>query len=129
MSALFAGGLCFIALVLLPKWRELPAARQHEHFLFMLARAETLMPRLARAVAVCLLALIGWQARSGAVAAPLWAAAAMLAAVFAISLTVNVPINRRIAEGAISDEDRRRWDRGHLGRTGAGVLLLIALLS
>jgi hypothetical protein len=112
LSGLFAGGLLLIA--------TLPTSRAE--VVTMVPRAERIMPQLARAIGLCLVGLLVWSGRPA-----LWVAAAALASVFAISLAINVPINRRLATH--SDDDRRRWYTAHFVRTGAGLVLLGALLS
>jgi hypothetical protein len=136
LSALFAGGLGFIAVVLLPSWRSLDGARYREHFGVMLARAERVMPRLGRASALCVAAAIAARALAGAaVPAPLWIAAAALGLILVSSQAINVPINRRLAPDAPRLDEgelfrlRRRWARGHQLRTAAALVLLGALVT
>jgi hypothetical protein len=136
LSALFTGGLAFIALVLVPSWRGLDGAHYRAHFGVILARADRVMPRLARAIAVCVAAAIAARVLAGAaVTAPLWIAAAALALILILSQAINVPINRRLAPEAPRLDAgelirlRRRWARGHQLRTGAALVLLGALVT
>jgi hypothetical protein len=136
LSALFTGGLGFVAVVLLPAWRSLDGAHYREHFGVMLTRADRVMPRLARATALCVAAAIAARALAGAaVPAPLWIAAAALALILVLSQAINVPINRRLAPDAPRLDDgeltrlRRRWARGHQLRTAAALVLLGALVT
>lgn len=125
LSALFVGSLCFIAIVVLP------AASDRSVFDLLTTRADRVMPWLGRALAGSLVALVAL--RHGAW--PVWLALASLAFVFAVSFSVNVPINRdyrahgrTLSEGDLA-ELRRRWRRGHQTRTLGGLVLLVSLVG
>jgi uncharacterized membrane protein len=133
-SGILAGGLVLVAAALVPTFRALPATasvRLHQTIDAHINRYIT--PDTAFTI---LLGLILIVARDGRTPRLLLAAGVLLCiAVTVISVTQNVPLNRRIQEWS-SDQPppefravHERWARSHLVRTIAGVLALTAFAA
>jgi hypothetical protein len=135
VTACFAGALGFIALALVPAWERATPAHYRSQFVPFLEQAERFMPHAGRATAALLAIAVAARAASGiGIPASLATAAAAAFLVVFVSLRVNVPINRRMRDGADLDDAelvalRARWARGHAARTllAALAMLLSAL--
>ena len=133
-AAFFAGALLFISLALIPSWETLAPKAYLETFAAFLPFADPMTPLLGASAFAFMLAVIARNWNQALVPAMGVAIGAFLC-VFALSLAVNLPINRRVLRGrdSLSAEEivnlRNRWAMGHRARTVAGVVAFFALLA
>jgi uncharacterized membrane protein len=130
LSGLVAGSLVFTHVALNPASRKLWAAAYVAYHQAINRTADPFMPRLVKATALTGLALVfatRAQADDGWSFALLIAGVAGTAAVAALTIAYNVPINRQVATWSIEappqdwEAIRDRWNRVHVVRTVVSV--------
>ena len=126
-GGLFAGGAATFAWSRVPIWRTMPASAFVDDFSQTLRRTDKVQPAL---LVVAIAASIGFAVRGdGAGRVLALVGAAGFLAVLIASVTVMVPLQRRIidcSQPEAIDEMRRRWFRGNLGRASLSVVAFMA---
>jgi hypothetical protein len=123
-GGLFSGGVVVFAWERVPVWRSLPVAEFRKDFAVTIRRADRVQPAL---LVASIVATIGFAiGATGAARTLAVLGAAGFIATLVVSGALLVPLQRRIITAsetkASSDEVmRRRWFRGHLGRSILGV--------
>jgi hypothetical protein len=127
-GGLFAGGSASFAWSRVPIWRGMPRAKFVDDFAQTLHRTDKVQPAL---LVVAIVASVGFAISSDGSSRVIAAvgAAAFLAVLIA-SITLLVPLQRRIinAPGQEAIEEmRQRWFRGNLGRASLSVVAFVAV--
>lgn len=132
-GGLFAGGAATFSWSRVPLWRTMPIRQFGEDFGATIHRTDKVQPAL---LVLAIASSIGFAVSadgSPRLLASLGAAGLLITLV--ASVTILVPLQRRIVSAATAEtrtveEMRRRWFRGHHGRsvlaTAAFVLLAVA---
>ena len=131
-GGLFGGGVTVFAWERVPVWRALPVPRFKTEFATTIHIADRVQPALL--VASIVTAAGFALTASGAARTLAIIGVAGFVVTLVASAAVLVPLQRRIIgsseeQAAVVDVMRRRWFRGHLGRSAFGVasFVLVAI--
>ena len=126
-AGLFAGGATSFAWSRVGIWRQMPAPAFIDDFTRTIHRTDKVQPAL---LVVAIVAAVGFAATAEASARLLaLLGAGCLLATLAASVTVLVPLQRRIirsTQGQPIEALRQRWFRGHLGRSALSLVAFAA---
>jgi hypothetical protein len=130
-GGLFSGGVTVFAWERIPVWRALPLAEFRRDFAVAIRKADRVQPALLLA---SIAGTVGFvvSATGAARTLALFGAVGFIGTLIA-SAALLVPLQRRIVASSQREESadeamRRRWFRGHLGRSvlGGASYLLVA---
>jgi len=121
-GGLFAGGAATFAWSRVPIWRRMPSSAFVGDFAETLSRTDKVQPAL---LVLAILSAVAYAVTANGTESVLAViAAAGFALTLALSVTVMVPLQRRIISAPDPEsigEMRERWYRGHLGRATLSV--------
>ncbi len=128
-GGMFAGGAATFSWSRVPRWRAMPIADFGEDFGWTLRRTDKVQPAL---LVVAIASSIGFAlVADGSAAVVASIAAVGFVVTLAASVAVLVPLQRRIVVLASTqdpsvEEMRRRWFRGHLGRSALSTASFVS---
>jgi hypothetical protein len=131
-GGLFAGGTASFAWSRVPIWRTMPAAQFIGDFSATIRWTDKVQPALLLA-AIVSATVYAFTAGFAASVLALFGAGGFLVTLVA-SVVVLVPLQRRIMAASPRQPDaveemRRRWCRGHLGRSALSVASFVILVA
>ncbi len=127
----FAGGAATFSWSRVPIWRGMDLPPFADDFSATIRRTDKIQPAL---LVVAILSAIAFAVTAGGSATVLaWLGAGGFILTLVASVAVLVPLQRQIiaqapARAAAAEEMRRRWFRGHLGRSVLSMLSFASLV-